>query len=387
MDESTMRGPKRSRSSAPRGRSVLLASAGPLLASALLLLASAEPVQARDDARAAAAPPAAAPACGPKALGTHRVVTIDTKGGPSFGKVQYGHNDFLAPGEVVLTFDDGPHRAYTRPILDALAAHCARATFFMVGRMAIAFPEMVREVARRGHTVGTHTWSHNYHLGRANMARVRDEVELGISAVERALGAPVAPFFRFPFLSDSKAAIAHLMARDHGIFSIDVDSRDFRFRGAGGAAGVIRTVLAGLASRGKGILLFHDIQPSTARALPTLLTELQARGYKVVHIVPKGRASSFPEYDKRLEQLAGRHLAALGARPLADRAVTWPMSVGRDPASPSALPWQTNAPARPDTKVDAPARPLQVPAAVAPAPEPPLRGRLDEDWRTRVFGQ
>ena len=52
-------------------------------------------------------------------------------------------SSFLADGEVVLTFDDGPLRAYTVPVLDALAAHCVKATFFLVGRMAVADPELV----------------------------------------------------------------------------------------------------------------------------------------------------------------------------------------------------------------------------------------------------
>ena len=145
-------------------------------------------------------PAAAQEACipGPNALGVSRVAEIDTSAGPRFG-FQYKEQDILADGEVVLTFDDGPLRAYTKPVLEALAAHCTKATFFVVGRMAVADPEMVREYARRGHTVGTHTWSHA-NLHASTPLKARAEIELGFSAVQQALGKPVAPFFRFPYL-------------------------------------------------------------------------------------------------------------------------------------------------------------------------------------------
>ena len=88
--------------------------------------------------------------CGPQALGVGRTLEIDTRAGPRFG-FQYQDPGLLADGEVILTFDDGPLRAYTRPILETLAAHCTKATFFLVGRMAVADPEMVRICPPRPH--------------------------------------------------------------------------------------------------------------------------------------------------------------------------------------------------------------------------------------------
>ncbi|HEY5827687.1 MAG TPA: polysaccharide deacetylase family protein, partial [Hyphomicrobiaceae bacterium] len=110
------------------------------------------------------------------ALGTSRTVEVDTSKGPLYG-FQYKDQNFLGDGEVVLTFDDGPLRSYTVPVLEALAAHCTKATFFVVGRMAVADPEMVKEYDRRGHTIGTHTWSH-VNLRAASPARARAEIEL-----------------------------------------------------------------------------------------------------------------------------------------------------------------------------------------------------------------
>ena len=235
------------------------------------------------------------------ALGTSRTVEIDTSKGPLYG-FQYKDQNFLNDGEVVLTFDDGPLRSYTVPVLEALAAHCTKATFFVVGRMAVADPEMVKEYDRRGHTIGTHTWSH-VNLRAASPARARAEIELGFSAVQKALGKPIAPFFRFPFLADPPGMIAHLKERQIGIFSIDVDSKDFRTRDP---VTVHRRVMGDVARPRKGIILFHDIQPSTARALPGLLADLKAKGYR------EGRRR-----DGRRVRRAG----AAGARPQANRSL------------------------------------------------------------------
>ncbi|MEQ1712194.1 MAG: polysaccharide deacetylase family protein, partial [Hyphomicrobium sp.] len=194
----------------------------------------------------AAAPAAARPNnCSGRAdvIGVSRVVEINTAGGQMFGQQQYKDNDFLADGEVVLTFDDGPLRRYTIPVLQALDAHCTKATFFVVGRMAIADPELVRETARRGHTIGTHTWSHR-NQRTLGQGIAKGEVELAISSVRKTAGQPTAPFFRYPYLADSRAMTAHLKSRNTGIFSIDVDSRDFRTKNP---ADVQRTILAQLA--------------------------------------------------------------------------------------------------------------------------------------------
>jgi peptidoglycan/xylan/chitin deacetylase (PgdA/CDA1 family) len=261
---------------------------------------------------------------GGKALGVSRTAEIDTAAGPRFGFQYTDQQSFLADGEVVLTFDDGPLRAYTVPVLEALAAHCTKATFFLVGRMAVADPEMVKEYDRRGHTVGTHTWSHA-NLRALSPAKARAEIELGFSAVQQAMGKPLAPFFRFPFLSDPKSMITHVQERQMGIFSIDVDSKDFATRDPGS---VHRRVMAGLARPKKGILLFHDIQPSTARALPGLLAELKAKDYRVVHMRPKAQATTVAEFDGLAQQELDKRRNPVVAQPLAKRSLTWPVASG-----------------------------------------------------------
>ncbi len=281
--------------------------------------------------------PAAAdqPSCAERkgVLGVARVVEIDTADGIRLGNMQYKDVDFLKRGEVVLTFDDGPLRPKTTAVLNALEAHCTKATFFMVGRMALVDPSMVKEIDRRGHTVGTHSWSHKAQ-GRLSKTGGKKEFELGLSAISLALGKPAAPFFRFPYLSDPKRMQDHLKSRDHGIFSIDVDSLDFRTRS--GRVMIDRTMRS-LKKRGKGILLFHDIQRSTASGVADLLDELKREGFKVVHLVSKKPAKTLPEFDELAEKEAARRAKVAKSRPLAARSIVWPVAAPETFPKPTPL--------------------------------------------------
>jgi peptidoglycan-N-acetylglucosamine deacetylase len=282
-------------------------------------------------------------------LGLSRVVEVDTSKGPMFGRAPKGEYDFLADREVVLTFDDGPSRSHTPAILKALEAHCTKATFFMVGRMAAADPAMVQEVARRGHTVAAHTWSHA-RLQDMALDKAKDEIEMGFSAVARAMQGPIAPFFRFPYLRTSPESIAYLKSRHVASFGIDVDSRDFKTRDG---ATVKANVLAQLAARHKGILLFHDIQPSTANALKDILDALKAHGYKIVHIVPKTPVTTLAEYDTLADRELARRKLAATKEPLAPRSVVWAQKDSEKSAG-EVLPWTPRAGAKQGpTKVQA----------------------------------
>jgi len=247
----------------------------------------------------------------PNALGVARTIEIDATGGPRFGRLQYRDHDFLQDGEVVLTFDDGPHPSFTPMILDALDEHCTKATFFVLGQRALSFPGHLREVGRRGHTIGTHTHSHP-NLGRSSAAQVEAEIELAISAAQFALDGPTAPFFRFPYLSDSGAAQRYLQSRDIVNISIDVDSNDFRTKSP---SRMISNVLKGLEDKKKGIVLFHDIQPSTAHGIRQMLAELKARGYRIVHLTPKQSQSTIATFDERIERSHGTSPRVAAVRP------------------------------------------------------------------------
>ncbi len=302
----------------------------PPAAEASTQAAAQSPAEASAQA-AAESPPLCQP--GPDMLGVSRTVEIDTTGGALFGE-QYPPSGLLQDGEVVLTFDDGPLRRYTLPVLQALDSQCTKATFFVVGQMAVADPDVLKETARRGHTIGTHTWSHR-NVGALGAAAGQKEIELGVSAISKALGAPVSPFFRFPYLGDSKSSIDYIKGRNFGIFSIDIDTKDYTTRNAGQ---VQRRVLAALEKQKKGIILFHDIQGSTARAIKSLLGELKKRGYKIVQLTAKQTAPSLPEYDAVAEALLARKTLAAAHNPLATRSIVWPVeqsAAGVEGAEPS----------------------------------------------------
>lgn len=250
-----------------------------------------------------APPAAAAPAAAcanPDALGLSKTLEIDTTGGPGFGLEQYKVHDFLQPKEVILTFDDGPQVKTTKSILETLANHCTKATFFSIGKMALGLPEILRDVAAHGHTIGSHTWSHA-DLGKLSKKDPKlaiEEFEKGLSGVHRALGGNVASFFRFPYLKDSKEMVEYLSKRNIAMFSMDADSFDFK----NSSEQIVKTVMTKIEAKGKGIILMHDIQPRTAAALPNLLKALKDGGFKVVHLKSKTPATTLPEFDAMIEK-------------------------------------------------------------------------------------
>ena len=237
----------------------------------------------------------------PGGMGLARIVEIDTTGGPGFGFEHFKQYDFLRDKEVVLTFDDGPWPGNTPAVIKALTDECLKATFFEIGEHASWHPEITKQVLAAGMTVGTHTWSHK-DLARNPYAKdieqAKAEIEMGISAVHLAAGGgKVAPFFRFPALQHPPQLMSYLAERNIGVFSTDIDSRDFKLHKP---EDVIKSVMSQLEKHGKGIILVHDFKHHTAEALPELIRQLKTGGYKVVHMVPKGEVTTVPKYDEML---------------------------------------------------------------------------------------
>ena len=239
------------------------------------------------------------------ALGVSRIVEIDTSTGALFGALsaQTREARFLAPKEVVLTFDDGPMPPVTRAILDTLDRFCTKATFFSVGKMALAYPGTVKTILERGHTLGSHTWSHPLSLRRLSLEKSNEEIEKGLAAVTLAAGQPIAPFFRFPGLSDSGPMLAHLQQRGIAAFTVDAVSNDSYISDP---EKLLANALKEIEAQKGGIVLFHDIKPATARMLPKFLAELQQRGYSIVHMRAKGHVEPVPEYTAQLAPLLAK---------------------------------------------------------------------------------
>jgi len=231
------------------------------------------------------------------------IVEIDTRGSDAHGGARYGTMQYrstapLGPKQVALTFDDGPDPSNTKRILDILDSHCIKATFFMVGWYAKARPDLVREVAARGHTIGTHTWLH-HNLRRLPEASAQREIARGFEAMEQALStapaqdrARLAPFFRFPGLNDKTSLITWLGTKDIATLSCDFGADDWK--GIAGAQ-IRARALRNIASVGSGILILHDTKPQTAAMLDGLIRDLRARGYSFVQLAPKRAAPAIAE--------------------------------------------------------------------------------------------
>ena len=250
----------------------------------------------------------------PDAMGVSRVVEIDPADGPYYGvETKFPRKpSFLKQKEIVLTFDDGPMPWITKSILDTLDTFCVKATFFSIGQMAQNYPNWINEELARGHTVGTHSWSHPLPFNRLSEETQHDQIERGFAAVSSAAKTPIAPFFRFPGLGDSTATLAYLKERHIATFTVDVVSNDSY---TADPDKLIQQTLEKIEARNWGsIVLFHDIKASTAKALPTFLRSLKERGYKIVHMVSKTPYQPNPLYAGKLKPLPAKTtLAAAGS--------------------------------------------------------------------------
>jgi peptidoglycan/xylan/chitin deacetylase (PgdA/CDA1 family) len=221
----------------------------------------------------------------PGALGTSRILVVDPRQHPRIGAMQYAETLPLRDHEVVLTFDDGPLPHNSNQVLDILASQCVQATFFIIGRMAQAFPEGVRKVRDAGHSIGTHSQNHPLGMNRMSIERARQEIDEGIASVKSALGdgAGLAAFFRIPGLSRAEGIEDYLASQGIQTWSADLPADDWWHISS---SRVYDNAIKRLEEKGKGILLLHDIQARTVAALPKILHELKARGYRIVHVVP-----------------------------------------------------------------------------------------------------
>jgi peptidoglycan/xylan/chitin deacetylase (PgdA/CDA1 family) len=216
--------------------------------------------------------------CGPTKLGTARTITLKREG------AAYGTNQHsalpLQKGEVVLTFDDGPSPENTPLVLKALADQCARATFFMEGQNLRSAPNLARRVVSEGHSTGIHSDTHP-HLQTLSAAQQLDDLKLSRAAYQAAFGKDT-PAYRFPYLEETPTLLEALKKADITVASIDLGINDWIPEDT-------TEILAGrleasLDKAGGGIILMHDANGPTAKALPALLQVLKDKGYKVVHL-------------------------------------------------------------------------------------------------------
>ena len=192
-----------------------------------------------------------------------------------------------------MTFDDGPWPRTTTQVLAALARECVHATFFLIGKPASEYPELVRRIAAEGHTIGHHTWSHRS-LKRIKPEQATQEIDRGISAVEMALHGtatttPTTPFFRFPGFESTPSTLSLLQSRGLVVFGTDLWASDWNRMTA---KQELKLITDRLEAAHKGIVLFHDTKAQTAAMLPAFLRYLRNHGYHVVHVIPTRHTSA-----------------------------------------------------------------------------------------------
>jgi peptidoglycan-N-acetylglucosamine deacetylase len=186
---------------------------------------------------------------------------------------------------VALTFDDGPNPDATPRILDALAARNVKATFFVLGRHADRWPELVKRLAEEGHVIGNHGWHHRK-LHVRGPGYVRRDLMMGTESIERASGGRPRLFraphgFRSPWVTP--------IARSLGQTTVGW-SRGVWDSTRPGVDVIVRRTVQG--AKPGAILLLHDgdgydiagDRRQTADAVPQILDQLLERGYGFVTV-------------------------------------------------------------------------------------------------------
>ena len=223
-----------------------------------------------------------------------RVLTISPDEFSRIGSMQYKQSLPLADHEVVITFDDGPLPPYSNIILDTFASQCVKATYFLVGQMAHAYPSVVRRIYNAGHTIGTHSRDHPLAFERLPLPRVEHEVDGGIASVDAAIGDPkaVSPFFRIPGLGRTNAIENFLPRKTLVTWSADVVTDDWW----GISAQPDRPTRDAPARRQGPRHPAAARHPSRHRdGAADAAQGTQGRGYHVVQVVPAGeRPASVP---------------------------------------------------------------------------------------------
>ncbi|ADL08873.1 glycerol-3-phosphate acyltransferase [Thermosediminibacter oceani] len=188
---------------------------------------------------------------------------------------------------VAITFDDGPDPVYTTQILDILKEKKVPATFFLIGKNAEQYPDVARRIAKEGHSIGNHTYSHRSLIPLSAKA-TREEIKKAEEAIKKATGVRTT-LFRPPRGIYSSYSRKFLKEERYTIVLWDVSAMDW-------AELPPNKIVSGVVNRVKpgSIILFHDSgdlvtfkggdRTSTVRALPVVIDELRARGYEFVTV-------------------------------------------------------------------------------------------------------
>lgn len=189
-----------------------------------------------------------------------------------------GTRNHTGTDAVALTFDDGPSPEWTPTVLAMLRERGIKATFCVIGAYAEAYPEIIADIAREGHTLCNHSWFHEFDLGKWSEAEIRANLQRTNDAIVKAAPGTEVPYFRHPGGQWTERAIA--VAADLGMESLHwaVDPSDWDNKTTKGQ--IEKHVLD---ATGPGaIVLLHDgasNQKDMCAALKKILAEFDERGY------------------------------------------------------------------------------------------------------------
>jgi len=179
---------------------------------------------------------------------------------------------------IAMTFDDGPSATLTPKLLDLLAAHHIKATFFVIGENVAEHHEVVARAAREGHEIGNHSWSHP-NFGKMPDQGVRSQLQRTDDAIKSATGTRPT-LLRPPYgsITDREKRWIH-DEFGYRIILWDVDPYDWKRPGSA----VVRNRILKETQPGS-IVLSHDIHPGTIEAMPSTFDALEAKGFKFVTV-------------------------------------------------------------------------------------------------------
>jgi peptidoglycan-N-acetylglucosamine deacetylase len=214
---------------------------------------------------------------------------------PAPSRMPVGHSYTAVPEAgrtIAITFDDGPSAKLTPMLLDMLKQRKIKATFFVVGQNAAEYPDILKRIAAEGHEIGNHSWSHPQ-LTRLSRSGVDAQMEKTNAAIRAAVGRD--PVVMRPPYGATNATLNKHYEQDYGMKVIlwSVDPLDWKYRNA---ARVEQGILSQTGPG--GIILAHDIHPSTVAAMPATLDALLSKGYKFATVsellAMQGKAAATP---------------------------------------------------------------------------------------------
>lgn len=184
---------------------------------------------------------------------------------------------------IALTFDDGPSPEDTPDILKLLAEYDAKATFFIIGKHAERYPDIVRQEVEAGHELANHTFNHPFFNNRSSLDAMKKEIEQTEEILTRITGQKPA-LFRPPggYYSDRLIDAARAFHYQVVLWSWHQDTEDWK---RPGIHKIVNKVLRN--ARNGDIILFHDFvggKSQTVPALQQILPELKQRGFRFVTV-------------------------------------------------------------------------------------------------------